>query len=423
MNNSYDRIYFILVSLFPLSIVIGPSISLINTILIILLYLLFFFKDAHYKFLYKDISIKLLFILFIYLIINSLISLDYQIGLTRNLGFLRLVFFFIAINYFFYISSKNINIFNMWTLFFLIFVIDVYVERFSGTNIFGWGAEEINNIKQPNGLRVVSFFKDEPIAGAYLNSFILLISGYLISIFKNNKKLYLPLFILLCVFLFSIILTGERSNSIRVIFSIILFLSILDLLKLRVKLIIFLLLIGSIFIIVLNSDYLKNRYYGQLYKEAFVKKDSKFFEENTYIKLYKSGFNVFKNYPILGVGNKNYRVETCSKQSLIYDYYCTTHPHQIYLEFLSEHGLVGTAILLSIFFILIFKNLKIMILSQNYIQLGSFLYLLSVFIPLIPSGSFFTDFNITLFFINFSLMYAVSKNTNIFKKVKLEKLN
>ena len=42
---------------------------------------------------------------------------------------------------------------------FLIFVIDVYVERFSGTNIFGWGAEEINNIKQPNGLRVVSFLK------------------------------------------------------------------------------------------------------------------------------------------------------------------------------------------------------------------------------------------------------------------------
>ena len=85
--------------------------------------------------------------------------MDYQIGLTRNLGFLRLVFFFIAINYFFYISSKNINIFKIWTLFFLIFVIDVYVERFSGTNIFGWGAEEINNIKQPNGLRVVSFLK------------------------------------------------------------------------------------------------------------------------------------------------------------------------------------------------------------------------------------------------------------------------
>ena len=397
-------------------IIAGPLTSLFNTLIIVLFYLIFFFKDEHYKILYKNRTLKILLLLYLYLIFNTFISLNHEIGLSRNFGFLRLILLFVAINYFFYISRSNIKIFYIWIIIFILFIIDVYVERFLGSNVLGWGAEEINNIKQPNGLRVVSFFKDEPIAGAYLNSFILLISGYLLSIFKNNKKLYLPLFIFLCVFLFSIILTGERSNSIRVIFSIILFLSILDLLKLRVKIIIFLLLIGSIFIIVLNSDYLKNRYYGQLYKEAFVKKDSKFFEENTYIKLYKSGFNVFKNYPILGVGNKNYRVETCSKQSLIYDYYCTTHPHQIYFEFLSEHGLVGTAILLSIFFILIFKNLKIMILSQNYIQLGSFLYLLSVFIPLIPSGSFFTDFNITLFFINFSLMYAVSKNTNIFKK-------
>ena len=37
------------------------------------------------------------------------------------------------------------------------------------------GAYEINNIKQPHGTRVVSFFKDEPIAGAYLNGFIFLI--------------------------------------------------------------------------------------------------------------------------------------------------------------------------------------------------------------------------------------------------------
>ena len=38
--------------------------------------------------------------------------------------------------------------------------------------MFGWGAQEINGIPQPNGSRVVSFFKDEPIAGAYLNGFI-----------------------------------------------------------------------------------------------------------------------------------------------------------------------------------------------------------------------------------------------------------
>ena len=94
----------------PLSIVIGPSLSLTNMILIILLYFLIFVKSAHYKFLYKDKTVRLLFAIYIYLIINSLISLDYEIGLNRNFGFIRLIFFFIAINYFFYISKKIKNI-------------------------------------------------------------------------------------------------------------------------------------------------------------------------------------------------------------------------------------------------------------------------------------------------------------------------
>ena len=418
MSINDNKIFFLLFSILPLSIVVGPSVSLLNILFIIFLYFFIFFKNKHYEVIYKDNTIRLLFFIYIYLIINSLISIDYEIGLNRNLGFIRLIFLFIAINYFFFISQKNFKIFNVWTIFFIIFVIDVYFERFSGANFFGWGADEINNVKQPHGIRVMSFFKDEPIAGAYLNGLFLLISGYFLTFFKSKNKIYFFLFLILCFFLFSILLTGERSNSIRAIFGVILFLSFLDFIKLRYKIFTFLILIGAILLIIFNSDYLKHRYYGQLYKEAFLKEDTKFFKENTYINLYKSGFNVFKNYPLFGVGNKNYRVETCNEKNLKFNYYCITHPHQIYLEFLSEHGLIGTTILLSIFFILIFKNLKIMILSQNYVQIGAFLYLLSTFLPLIPSGSFFTDFNITLFFINFSLMYGVCKETNIFYQKK-----
>ena len=61
----------------------------------------------------------------------------------------------------------------------------------------------------------------------------------------------------------------------------------------------------------------------------------------------------------------------------------------IFYNFISEYGLIGTTILLVIFFILIFKNLKKIIKSRNYIQIGAFVYLISIFIPLIPSGSFF----------------------------------
>ena len=127
---------------------------------------------------------------------------------------------------------------------------------------------------------------------------------------------------------------------------------------------------------------------------------------------------VFKDYPIFGVGNKNYRVITTKNiETKINDnYLLNTHPHQIYIEFLSEHGLVGSVILLSIFFYLIFKNFKIIILTRNSIQLGCFTYVVLNFMPILPSGSFFNDFSSSLFWINLSIMYACNKKTNIFSK-------
>ena len=416
MTNKFNKIFFIFFSILPLSIIAGSTVSLINLFLLIILYCYIFFDQQHYKIFKNNTVLRLLIFIYLYLIFNSIISINYEIGIIRNLGFIRLILFFILINYFFYNYPKNYKIFNIWSLIILIFVFDVYLERFSGTNIFGWGAIEINGIPQPSGNRVVSFFKDEPIAGAYLNAFIFLISGYLLSKLKNKQLGIVIFFLIILVLFFSVLITGERSNSIKAAICIILFIGFLDFIKTKYKIIILTILASSIILVIINSNYLKNRYLGQMFSEVFIEKESNFFEKNIYMKLYKSCFNVFKNYPVFGVGNKNYRVESCkNKEEIIkYNYQCTSHPHQIYIELLAEHGIVGTLILLSIFFFLIFKNLKIIILSKNYAQIGCLLYLLINFIPFIPSGSFFSDFNITLFFINFSLLYALNKKTNIF---------
>lgn len=410
-----NKIFLILISIYPITIIIGPLVSLLNTLCLIVIYLFFFIKEEHFKFLYKDKTLKIFFVLYLYLIFNTFISLDYEIGLSRNLGFIRLIFLFIAINYFFYICKDNLSFFYIWTAIFSIFVFDVYFERFYGANIFGWGAEEVNGVFQPHGSRVVSFFKDEPIAGSFIYSFIFAISGFLFFLLRNKRKGFFLYIFLSIFFLLSVVVTGERSSTIKVIFAAFIFIGIIDIIKPKTKLLILTILIGSIILLVSNSIYLKNRYVGQFYYYV-LEKDSKNIKTSLYYKLYKSGYNVFKNSPILGVGNKNYRIEACGdyEKVLKYKYKCTTHPHQIYIEFLSEHGLLGTVILLSVFFSLIFKNIKKILYSQNYIQIGCFVYLLSVFLPLIPSGSFFSDFNITFFFINLSIMYAVNKNTNIF---------
>ena len=59
-------------------------------------------------------------------------------------------------------------------------------ERITGANIFGWGAIYIDGVEQPHGPRVVSFFKDEPIAGAFLNGFMFLILGQVLEIIKKK---------------------------------------------------------------------------------------------------------------------------------------------------------------------------------------------------------------------------------------------
>ena len=228
------------------------------------------------------------------------------------------------------------------------------------------------------------------------------------------------LFIIL-IGLIGILITGERSNTIKAFFGITLFFLMTDFLKWKMKLIsllVFLILLGTT---IFSSNYLKIRYVDQFFNQIKTEQTRKEFKENSlYFKLYKSGITVFKNYPILGVGNKNYRIETCDeKKNIMYeDYFCLTHPHQIYIELLSEHGVFGTIVILSVIFYLLFRILKQIILSQNYLQIGSFVFILINFIPLLPSGSFFNDFNLTLFMINFSLMYAINKETNIFHKKK-----
>ena len=311
--------------------------SLLNTLLIGLIYLIIFFKDGHYKILYKNKALKILLLLYTYLIFNTFISLDYEIGLSRNLGFLRLILLFIAINYFFYIYKSNIKIFYTWTVIFIIFITDVYFERFLGSNIFGWGAEEINGVFQPYGPRIMSFFKDEPISGSFIHGFIFLISGFLFGFLKDKKKGFYIYFFLVSFFLISIILTGERSNTIKIIFGVVLFIIITDFIKPKTKILILTIFVSSIIFLISNSSYLKNRYVGQFYY-YLSGEDSKKIEDSNYYQLYRSGFNVFKNSPILGVGNKNYRVESCRDLEKIkkFKYKCTTHPHQTYIEFLQS---------------------------------------------------------------------------------------
>ena len=81
-----------------------------------------------------------------------------------------------------------------------------------------------------------------------------------------------------------------------------------------------------------KSEYLKSRYTDQFKNQISSKEKLKIlFGKNIYLNLYYSGFKVFKNYPIFGVGNKNYRIETCKVETKIYNYLCIRFQLTIYL--------------------------------------------------------------------------------------------
>ena len=397
LNKTINNYFLILFSLIPVTIIAGPTISIINILLIDLSFIILIIYNKNFNFL-KNKTIIYFFILYIYLIFNSLISIDYSVGILRNLGFLRIIILFAAFNYFFLDKKFLKKVFKFWSIVIFIVLIDVFIESFTGKNILGFG--------ELYGKRIVSFFKDEPIVGGYLNGFYLIIIGFLLNEFKYNKN-YLTI-LLSIIFIISILLTGERSNTIRAALGISIFFMLYKNLDIKKKIIIYLSMIVLILILVFNLSYLNHRYFNQT---SNVK-------NTLYFHLYESGFEVFKNNKLFGVGNKNYRVETCKEINKKDKYVCTTHPHQIYFEFLSEHGLIGTLIILSIFYKLIFSKTLSTIREKNYIKIGSLIYLILVFTPIIPSGAFFTDHVLTLFAINLAIFYASDKRLNIFKKIE-----
>ena len=402
--NKYVYNYFlILFSFIPLSILIGSAVSVVNILLIDISFLILLIYKKNCNFLKND-TIFYLLILYFYLIFNTFIAIDYSESIARNVGFIRIIILFVAFNYFFKQKLFFEKMVKIWMIILLIVILDVFIEFTYGKNLLGYG--------ELYGNRIVSFFKDEPIVGGFINSFFLIICGFLLN--KKVKNNYFTI-ILLIFFLVAIIITGERSNSIKAMLGVSVFLLVYKEIKFKYKILFFTISSFLILMFILNSTFLKTRFYGQI--------KSGLNSENLYFKLYKSGFNVFKNYPIFGVGNKNYRVETCGdKKKLIVrnknEYICNTHPHQLYLDFLSEHGFFGTVILLFIFYKLIFSKIKKTLRSNNYIKIGSLIFLTFVFVPIIPSGAFFNDYSLTIFGINLSIFYASDKNMNIFKNYK-----
>ena len=175
------------------------------------------------------------------------------------------------------------------------------------------------------------------------------------------------------------------------------------------------------------NDNIKDRY-SVFFKRVLVVEENKTFLEKfeniKYFAHFDTAIKIFQNYPITGVGNKNFRKE-CSKEIYFEKKIkfsaqrCSTHPHQIHFEILSELGILGYLFIISFIVIFLFKNIKIFLKTQNISHLSNITYIVLFFIPLLPGAGIFSTFNGSIFWIIFSLTYLSYKkeHLNLEKKI------
>jgi len=386
------------IALIPIGLLIGTAISesLILVLIIIFLTKIILTRDTV---IFKNVVFYSLIIIWISLIINFFFSLDLGVETLRNLTFFKYILMTLGFIYFFNIK-KNVILWT-WALTLAIVVIDIYFEFFVGHNLVG--------IKSHDPNRIASFLGNELKIGHFVTGFGFLCLGSFMKWHKNRmhkyKLLYNLIFFILIV---SIFIIGERANFIRGLLLALILMNFIN----KNYITKFIIVISILLIIIFcakNFERIENRFFGQVIKNIYEKGFVNYFKESHHGAHFDVAINIFKKYPYFGVGNKNFRVE-CQKKEYYNPSYnlsyirCSTHPHQIYYELLSEHGIIGTLTILSVIFYIIYKNIIIYQKKKDIIHLSSILFCSITFLPLVPSGSFFSSFGATIFWINFSIM-------------------
>ncbi len=392
ISKTHNKIYLQLFSLIIIFLISGSL--LVNIFLgITAIYFFYLLKNNYINFDKKHFLP--LIIVYIYLIFNSIISIDPIISAQRNVFFLRffcliLVLIFFLENFIQFFSKLS----KFWIVVLILLSLDIMYQGYFGYNILGY------NTSVPT--RNSSFFFSELKAASIINGLGFL---SLTILYHFNQKKWLAISILL-IFLAATFVTGERSNFIKFLIMASVFLFLLMGRKNLKKtfFILFTFLIISFLALIFTSNNIIKR---------FQSSSSYNDNNNNIIQIYKysqwgahayTALEIFQDNKFFGVGNKNFRFACSEYQKIIEEKYnikpigCSTHPHQLYYELISEHGFIGTAIILLAFFYLILNRLSKPMNKINYISLT---FILVTFIPLLPAGSFFTTYNATLFAINF----------------------
>jgi len=452
----------------PISFIFGNLITNINSTFLCLLGI-FILKSEILKIKF-DLILKIIFLFFLVIFFSTALSFlksfymegyehDNFIRLTKSILFFRFFLLLIIIYLLNKFNILNIKYFFISTSFAASLIsFDIIFQYIFSFNLIGLESYGHHN---------TSFFGDEYIAGGYVQNFSFFLILLLAFTLKNKKKTKFILTTFSIFFLTSsVLLSGNRMPLILFLFG--LFLLFLFNKELR-KIILAGLVSFFIFFqfIVYSDPHFKNSY-GSLYsniegiysglvnifktKETMEGKDKK--EEdnltvqkeknnysfplypeklflntrNSHLRLFLTAIDTWEKNIIFGNGIKSFRVDCAELKSVEYNLgedvlkfkknrLCSNHPHNYYLEILTETGIIGFIIFLALgllFLFFILKNLQVFKKNniENFVLFGATISLIIEIFPFKVSGSIFTTNNMTYIILLLAIILSYRKLPN-----------
>jgi hypothetical protein len=397
------NIYQITLIIFVLSLIFGNFFVNLSVCLMAILTLIHFNKIKISK------NFLLITLFFITIIFSSILIKKKFDDLVLIRFYLISLFGYLYFNKIFYDAKKL-----FFVILGIIFIVslDIIYQEITDHNFLGYV-----NYAVPTGL-----FNGRQISGSFLSKLIIILSVISIMYMEKEKNVNsnISKIIILLIFIigtYVVILSNERKAIIDILFCFIILTIIYFKKKMLTIFFFFLLFISTILLFkkdLKNEIFLKTFYqfglikpierqidyqekYGILFKNTSLK-------NNQYYSMYITAFNIWKDNKIAGGGNKSYR-ELCQNPKYQYDQEyslirCNSHPHSIYLQILSENGIIGITLFLflicSIFFSFFKKN-------KNYITNSFFILLVIQLIP-IPNGNIFSTWLGSVFWLNIGFL-------------------
>lgn len=409
-------ISFFLLCLIPFALIWSRFLADFAVVLICFIFLAKQISEK--KFFLNNVFFKLFLLFWILISVRSLFAEDIHFSLKSSLPFIRFAIFALAIQYIIQNNPKRLFVLLI-VLTSLLFIVaaDGLLQYFLGENILGYPLPGLEG-------RLSGFFKDELIIGSYIARFMPILIGiyffckYLKFISQKNDYYFLLFF----SFLFFLVLaSGERVSN---IYSAISYFSLIYLINIKRvnKVIIIICIFFIVTFIFIKSDRIKKRLIADTLESVNLSTQSTLYEKKLLMFSIQhhnhivAAYKIFKENVLFGSGTKMFR-KICDKRYSINDHSCTTHPHNLIMQFLAETGILGFVFyILSLFYILseLFKILKISNLINDYNR-SQFFFLIALLIslfPILPSGNFFNNWIgiISFFPVGLYLATIIKKN-------------